>query len=229
MKSEDMKPADTGSLEHRLRDAQNRYSIACKALARVHKGGEWEEWNIAHGALLTVERELAEVRGEEFAIPAEFPVRWDIGAPMPFLVKNDHKTFLIFYVRVDDPNWDGTYVTVKYPANTNADPMALVDFEGCVSAKLGSPNDEVHEGHPLAGKGLDSYTAQIVRNSTWLAELETINKVHRGYKGDRWRRLKHFVFWFHDSTFECIVEDYKVEVLHETLAQILARVYDRMN
>ena len=107
--------------------------------------------------------------------------------------------------------------------------MALVEFERCGSKKLGSPNEEVFHGHPLYGKGLDGYTAQIVRNSKWLAELEGINQVHERYDSDRWRKLKHFVFWFHDSTFECIAEDYKVEVFHETLAQILARVYDRMN
>ena len=117
---------------------------------------------------------------------------------------------------------------MRYPANANADPMALVEFQWCASTKIGDPNDEVWPGHPLHGKGLDGGTAQVVRNSRRLAELETINKVHSGYKRDRWRGLKHFVFWFHDSIFECIAEGCEVEVLNETLAQILARVYDRM-
>ena len=223
-----MKPIDIASSEHQLRDAQSRYTRACEALAPIHKGGEWEEYHASHAALLAIEREIAEATGEEFAVLAGFPVQWDTGAPMPILVTNDRKTFLIFYMRVDDPNWDGTYVTVKYPANANADPMVLVEFQRCASAKLGDPNDEVFHGHPLHGKGLDGYTAQIVRNSKWLAELENINKVHSGCNSDRWRGLQHFVFWFHDSTFECIAEDHKVEVLHETLAEILARVYDRM-
>jgi len=216
-------------LEQQLRDAQERYSKAREALAPVHKGGEWEEYRTANAALLAVERKLAEAKGDEFAVPAEFPVQWDAGAPLPFLVKDEHKTFLMFCVHVVDQDWDGTYITVQEPTNVNADPMALVEFQRCASAKLGSPNDEVLHGHPLHGKGLDGYTAQIVRNSKWLAELESINKVHSGYNSDRWRGLKHFVFWFHDSTFECIAEGYKVEVLHETLAQILARVYDRMD
>ncbi len=220
---------DIPALEKQLRDAKKRFEEACKAMAPVHKGGEWEEYHAADVALLAVERELAEAKGEEYAIPFDFPVQWDTGAPLPFLIVNDYKTFLLFHVRVDDPEWDGTYITIQDPANANADPMALVEFEGCASAKLGAPNDEVFEGHPLYGKGLEGYTAQIVRNSKWLAELESINKVHRGYNSDSWRSLNHYVFWFHDNTFECIAEGYQVEVFHEPLAQILARVYDRMN
>ena len=122
----------------------------------------------------------------------------------------------------------GYNITVPDLADINAESLALVEFEGCASAKLGSPNEEVFQGHPLYGKGLDSCSAQIVRSSKWLKELEDINKVHERYDGDRWRSLIHFVFWFHDSTFECIAENYKVEVFHETLAQLLGRVSDRM-
>lgn len=75
-----------------------------------------------------------------------------------------------------------------------------------VSAKLGSPNDEVFHGHPLAGKGLEGYTAQLVRNSRWLSELQQINSVHAGYRPEAWQKRNHYVFWFHDTTFECIAE-----------------------
>ncbi len=220
---------DIAALEQQLRVAQERYGKACKAMAPVHKGGEWEELRASHAALLVVERELAEAKEEEYAVPCDFPVQWDAGAPIPLLITKVLRTFLLFHIRVFDPNWDGTYVNIQDPANANADPMALVEFERCVSAKLGAPNDEVLEGHPLFGKGQESYTAQLVHNSKWLAELENINKVHSGYKADRWRNRNHYIFWFHDNTFECIAQSYKVEVFHETLAQILARVYDRMN
>lgn len=214
-------------IEQKLRAAKERLN---KSLPVAPSGMVTilPDFQAARNQVLIVERELAEAKGEEYAVPFDFPVQWDAGAPLPLLIANDYKTFLLFYVRVDDPNWDGTYITVQDPTNANADPMALVEFEDCVSAKLGSPNEEVFDGHPLYGKGLEGYTAQFVRNSKWLAELESMNKVHRGYKADNWRNLNHHVFWFHDSTFECIAEGYKVEVFHETLAQILARVYDRM-
>lgn len=219
---------DITALEQYLSDAKDRFDKAGLALAPVHKGGEWAEYNAADTALLSAERELAAAKGEEYAVPSDFPIQWDIGAPMPFLVTNDHKTFLIFYVRSFDPNWDGTYVTVQDPTNANAEPMALVEFKGCASAKLGVPNDEVFHGHPLEGKGLEPYSAQIVRNSKWATELERINQVHSMYNADRWRGVKHFVFWFHDSTFECVANGYEVEVLQKPSVEILAVAYERM-
>ncbi len=141
---------------------------------------------------------------------SDFPVKWDVGAPLPHVIADEHRTFIIFYVREIDPNWDGTYVTVKNPADGCVESLALVEFKRCASFRMGTPNDEVLEGHPLSGRGLDSYTAQVVQNSRWINELETINKVHSGYREDRWRELTHYILWFHDSTFECIAESYKV-------------------
>ncbi len=219
---------DLALLEQELVNAQERFRAACEAMASKHQGDEWEEYRLADAALLEAERDLAGAKAEEHAVPSDFPVSWDVGAPCPVLVTNDHSVFLMFFVRRFDPKWDGTYVTVQDPSNANAQPMALVEFQRCVSTKFGDPNDEVLEGHPLYGKGLDSYTAQIVRNSKWLVELESINKVHSMYNPDRWRNLNHFVFWFHDNTFECVAEKYDVEVYNETLKEILVRVYDRM-
>src|SRR5437667_12297618 len=36
----------------------------------------------------------------------------DTGAPLPYLLQNDYRTFVAFFLRDVDPNWDGTYVTV---------------------------------------------------------------------------------------------------------------------
>ncbi len=197
-------------------------------MAPKHRGGEWEEYLAASEAVLRLERDLATARGEEHAVPLDFPVRWDSGAPLPHVIQNDYKTFLTFYVREPDPNWDGSYVTVKDPGDGSVETLALVEFHGCASARLGSPNDEVFEGHPLSGKGLDGYTAQRVVNSRWLAELEAINGVHRCYDPARWRNLNHYVLWFHDSTFECIARSFTVEVHRESMADLLDRVCRRL-
>jgi hypothetical protein len=215
-------------IEQRLSAARERLQRAASALAPKHEGGEWESFWDAHDAVLVLERELAAAKGEEHAIPLDFPVEWDVGAPLPQLLQNDYRCFLTFYVREDDPAWDGTYVTVKDPGSGEEESLALVEFAGCLSARLGAPNDEVFAGHPLNGKGLDSYTAQEVVNSRWLAELEAINSVHRCYNPARWRGLHHFIFWFHDSTFECIAESFKVELYQESMAELLARVCDRL-
>jgi hypothetical protein len=212
----------------RLADAQRRLERAIKALAPKHEGGEWEEYNASAAAVLKLERELAAAKGEEHAVPLDFPVRWDIGAPLPQVVHNDYKTFLTFYVCEPDPNWDGSDVTVKDPGDGSVESLALVEFLGCASARLGSPNDEVFKGHPLSGKGLNCYTAQRVVNSKWLAELEAINSVHRRYDPARWRILNHYVFWFHDSTFECVAESFTVELFRESVADLLTRVCQRL-
>ena len=212
----------------RLVAAREREQAAIEAMAPKHRGGEWEEYLAASEAVLRLERELAAARGEEHAVPLDFPVRWDSGAPLPHVIQNDYKTFLTFYVREPDPDWDGSYVTVKDPGDRSVETLALVEFFGRASAKLGSPNDEVFEGHPLSGKGLDGYTAQRVVNSRWLAELEAINGVHRCYDPARWRNLNHYVLWFHDSTFECVAESFTVEVFRESMADLLDRVCRRL-
>ena len=193
-------------LEQKLAAARARLQAATSALRPKHKGGEWEEYRLAREALLSAERELAEATSEEHALPLDFPVEWDTGAPLPHLLVNDHRALLIFLVKTIDPNWDGTYVTVKDPGSDQLESLALVEFRHCLSARLGGPNDEVLHGHPL--KGLEPYTAQLVRNSRWLAELERINSVHEQYRPADWQKYNHYVFWFHDSTFECIAESF---------------------
>jgi hypothetical protein len=211
-------------LEHKLRAAQERLKRAAAALAPKHKGGEWEEYQAAHAELLSLEHEVAAAKGEPYAIPLDFPLQWGVGAPLPHLLCSDTRTFLTFYIAEVDPEWDGTYVTVRNPADVDAELLALVEFHHCLSAKLGSPNDEVFHGHPLWGKGLQPYSAQWVEHSPWLAEVQKINQVHRQYAPDTWRRLKHYIFWFHDTTFECLAASYHVEVFHESMSAMLARI-----
>ncbi|HEX8913437.1 MAG TPA: hypothetical protein VF796_13835 [Humisphaera sp.] len=215
-------------LETRLAAATERLSRAAAALAPKHKGGEWEEYRAAYAAVLPLERAVAAAKGEPYADPVNFPVRWCTGAPMPHLLVNDGRALLAFLVERDDPAWDGTYVTLRSPADGAAEPLALVAFEGCVSAKLGAPNDEVFRGHPLSGRGLDPYTAQEVRNSPWLAELERINSVHHCYDHKRWAGLHHYVFWFHDTTFECVARSFEVELLEASFADVLALACRRL-
>jgi hypothetical protein len=216
-----------GELERLLAAARRRLKGALAGLRDRFGNEEWEAYHAANTELLTLERRLAAARGEPYATPLDFPVKWDTGAPLPHLICDDGRAFLVFLVATIDPNWDGTYATIKSPADTAPEPLALVEFRRCVSVKLGAPNDEVLSGHPLDGRGLEPYTAQVVVNSPWLAELERINSVHSGYRPEYWTKLNHYVFWFHDSTFECVAEGWSVEVHHESLASALARVCAR--
>lgn len=161
-------------------------------------------------------------------MPVGLPAAWDAECPLPHLLCNDYRVLLAFILRDDCPGWGGSTVEVVSPGDEHARPLALVEFMPCTAARLGSPNDEVFHGHPLEGRGLEPYTAQRVVNSRWLAEVEAVNKVHHGYNPAYWRERSHFVFWFHDTTFECIAKGFTVEVYRESMPAMLARMCRRL-
>jgi len=217
-------------IEEKLSAAQERLNEAHKVIAKRWQPDTLKDLDSAEAEVLTLERELASAKGEEYAVPLNFPVQWEPGAPSPHLIASEYQTFLIFDVRV--ANRAGTYMrvdgTMLDREDGSPDSVALVEFKGCASVKMGSPNEEVFGGHPLSGRGLDEYSAQLIQNSKWIAELEAINKVHQYYQAERWRTLKHYVFWFHDSTFECVAESHEVEVYQETMADLLSRACRRL-
>ena len=152
-----------------------------------------------------IEEPEAAAKDEPYAVPLDFPVAWDVGAPLPVVFATDSLVFLTFL--------------------TADEKHALVEFHSPESLRFGSPNEDVHVGHYLSGRGQEAYTAQIVENSPWLREVEAMNKTHPQYDAERWRRVKHYVFWFHDSTFECLARGYKVEILDESMVEkILKRL-----
>lgn len=215
-------------LERRLQVANERLDHALMALAPKHKGGEWEEYRAAEQEVLQLERLLAAKKREEYAEPCGFPLQWDNGAPMPHLMASDTRALLAFLLCEPDPAWDGSYVTIKSPQDNQPEPLGLVEFESCLAAKLGAPNDEVFEGHPLSGRGLEAYSAQRVVNSRWLKELEQINSVHRMYRPESWRDWNHYIFWFHDSTFECVARSFKVETYRTSMKELLSLMVKRL-
>jgi hypothetical protein len=90
---------------------------------------------------------------------------------------------------------------------------------------LGPPNDEALLGHPLAARGLSHYGAYEVIDSSWIRKLERMNSVHDRHDSSRFFKDKrHFVFTFHDSTFECIARGFEVERLTGTLGYALDRM-----
>jgi hypothetical protein len=194
-----------------IEDLERRLQLASDRLERAVQAREWEEVEASRQEVLALERRLAAAKGDEYAEPMQFPLQWDVGAPMPHLMVNDYRAFLAFHLK-----------------SSGDEHLALVQFEQCASAKLGTPNDEVHNGHPLEGKGLEAYTAQRVVNSRWLKELESINSVHDGYRPESWQARHHYVFWFHDSTFECVAGSYTVETHRMSMKELLGLMVERL-
>jgi hypothetical protein len=209
-------------LEVALSEAKERQKKAIKALSAKRKGGEMEEFHAATEALLQTERALAAAKGEEYAIEIDMPA-WDIGAPLPHLFQTDNRTFLIFILRDADTNSEVTSEDV-WRAGGRPDWLAVVTFQRCICTKMGSPNDEVFQGHPLHGKGFKGYSAMTVENSKWIRELEAINAVHRYYRPEAWRELKHYVLPFHDCTFECVACGFTMEKHLKGFHQLLSEL-----
>jgi hypothetical protein len=127
---------------------------------------------------------------EERAIPIPEWPKPDGGAPMPQTIADDTSLF------------------VRYV--THEEKVAVIYFPLCSVFMFGSPNDEALAGHPLYGRGLEYYSAHRVENSAWIQLLERRNSVHPSHDKKRFLEdKKHFIFTFHDSTLECVVNEGK--------------------
>ncbi len=120
------------------------------------------------------------------------------------------------------------YLPDDYSEGGRIESVALVQYHHCMSSKLGDPNEEVFHGHPLNGEGLEPYTAQIVRNSKWIKELESINKMHSQYDPELWRSLHHYILWFHDNAFEGAAKAYEVEIFQKSLDEVFEEAANRL-
>lgn len=192
--------------ERRLRAARERADRLSSAIAANQGFGPWDELWAAGLEVLAAEREVAEAAGDEFAVELDLELMWSTGAPLPHLLANGSKAYLLFLLEDADPSWDGTWVRVVDPAATETEQLGLIEFHRVHSTKFGGPNDEAIEGHPLSGKGLNPYRVHQVVNSRWIADEERINSVHAHHRGGWHERLNHYAFCFHDETFECIAE-----------------------
>lgn len=149
-----------------------------------------------------------------------------VGAPMPFILCDEHKLFLAYYLQNTPSGWDGTWVRVV-TADTE-DYIALVAFDGYESFMFGAPNDEAFHGHPLAARGLEPYTVFEIKNSSWVRNLEKMNSVHPYHKTERFDKLKHFVFAFHDSTFECVAENFDISISQGSMKDVLEEMKQKL-
>jgi hypothetical protein len=98
----------------------------------------------------------------------------------------------------------------------------IVEFHGCIGAKMGLPSDESLSGHRLWGKGLKYYVAHEVEESEWLAEVGRTEK-YRSSPG--WVAAHHhYVFTFHDETIECLAQGFRVREHPGSIAEALTAI-----
>lgn len=150
-----------------------------------------------------------------------------VGAPLPVVLSDEHKILLAYIAENTPPDWDGAHVRVIDPS-TSSEPLVLVEFNSYSLFKFGLPNDEAFAGHPLASRGLHPYGAFQIENSSWIRQLERMNSVHPDHKPESFSQLRHFIFAFHDSTFECVAERFTASEHQGSLKGLLPLMQQRL-
>lgn len=117
-------------------------------------------------------------------------LRWDAGAPEPFVLATEQRTLFSFWASTDE-----------------GDERAVAELVGCTSVTFGFPNDEVQHGHRLFANGLEFYQLHEVHNSAWLRELRGVERHHPASSAKPFVSSRHFILLFHDSTLEAIAND----------------------
>lgn len=163
---------------------------------------------------------------EEWVVPVDFGVTWDGGAPIPHLVQSEHRAFLAFHLRNNDPAWDGSTVTVVSPHDTNPSQLGVIEWLRCGGAVLGGLNDDSFAGHPLWRRGLkDSprrgQASGEVTGSAWVAEWMAADQSGDHRSTIPFKTFRHFILQFHDSTFECVARGFVSYRAGTTMAGLL--------
>jgi hypothetical protein len=135
---------------------------------------------------------------ESFATELADVPQMDTGAPFPIVLASGSRVVLSYLLATSE----------------HAPQCAVVTFERPRTHSLGSPGDETLHGHPLYGKGLTFYAAFRVSNSESIKRLQAIDSVHRLHKPESFQSLSHFIFTFHDSTFECVAHSMAWQILN---------------
>lgn len=150
---------------------------------------------------------MAEDKGGAWAEVVPWEIAWDGGAPMPHVVSGRLRTFLVYYAATSD---------------AAGEPVVIADLSPCTAVKIGPPNDEVLHGHPLGGRGLQMYEAHVVHRSPWIAELRSMNSVHRHFDPIRWTQLVHWLLVFHDETVEFVASSRpRLELVEAPISSVL--------
>lgn len=145
-----------------------------------------------------------------------------VGAPLPVVVADEGIVQLAYLAQDSDPDWDGT--SIRSVDQRSDEPVVLITFQRTRAWFHGPPNDEAFTGHPLAERGLHPYAVFRVDDSSWVRRLERMNSVHPYHRPEVFELLNHYVFAFHDSTFECVAQGLTPEVIDGPLASVVLRM-----
>jgi hypothetical protein len=154
----------------------------------------------------------------EHTLQLDLGIHWSAGAPTPTVLADETDVYLVF----DLAETEG-----------ESSKSGLITWRHCVAMTFGFPNDEAQHGHRL-WRGKDEqppfYAAVEVADSAWIEELRNTERVHPRPSEAPFSEARHFVLFFHDSTFECIAHGYEVERRQESAEDVVAKLAnDRVN
>ena len=127
---------------------------------------------------------------DEYVTDIDIGAKVEPGATNPFFAADDRHALLVFNVALDaDGRWNSC--VFKFVSNI---------------VKFGAPSDHSISRHALYGKGLKYYSVGEVHNSKWYSELFPNSDPKK-------TELRHLIFTFHDSTFECLARDIEFSIV----------------
>jgi hypothetical protein len=148
----------------------------------------------------------------------------NVGAALPVVLCNEYNLFLSYIVAVQEAG-DAKELSPK----TGGLPIAIVKFLFYRSYMFGPPNDEAFTGHPLASRGLEPYAVFEIEGSSWIRQLERMNAVHPNHKPELFARYRHFVFAFHDSTFEVVADGFEVQLMSGSMRSAVSKMVQMLS
>ncbi len=142
------------------------------------------------------------------------------------VLSGEHDLLLVYYLQNTPEDWDGESVRMV-SADTEGEPIAIVKLVNCYAHMFGPPNEEAFDGHPLSDRGVQPFSVFEVKNSSWLRGLEVMNSVHPYHdKNSFLNDKKHYIFSFHDTTFECIAGQLEWEVVQISVKDAILQNMD---
>ncbi|HEV3048917.1 MAG TPA: hypothetical protein VGX50_01330, partial [Longimicrobium sp.] len=84
-------------------------------------------------------------------VPLADVPRCDEGAALPVVLASDFRLLLIYLTQEKPADWDGSSIVIV-SADSEAMPVAVVEFQRPYAHLFGPPNDEAIIGHPLTGR-----------------------------------------------------------------------------
>ena len=161
----------------------------------------------AFDRLAKAQRALAKAKGEEYAAPYDIGFVPEAAVSEPAFFQTERASLLTFSAVREKANWrreDAGY--------------GLVEIVHCCTSSFGGPGDEDIEKDPAYG------VFEIV-NSRWKRLLSEHGGLY--FPGTPGPGQRHFVFTFHDSTFQCIASDLRCMTLEPPFENVLAEVRKR--